>query len=452
MKLLDKLKDKRFRPIMAESWSVCWPMALIMFFEFLTGIADVYIAGKFGKEAQAAYGIAFQVYFAFIIIAMALNVGTVSVVARLFTSGRKEEFNDAVNTSLITAGVAGLLCAGAGVLLARSIIGIFNVPDAIKAVAAPLFMIYSLGLLFEYMLMNTNAVMRACDMIKKSLVTMTVICLLNIILNFVFAFHTPLGLRGIAVATVISLFLGSIINLVHTRKLITRMTRFSVSFLRNIIDIGWPSGLLSLLWQMGAMVLFYILSLLPVNSIETIAAFTNGLKIESMIFLPAFAFNMANAVVVGNLLGKGDKEDAFYGGLITAVMGVGIVIIITALTLLNARTIVSALSDNRTVIYECLRYIYIALLFEPLMAWGVILGGGLNGAGDTKRVMIIVGSCIWLIRIPLSYLLAVHFRLGPVAVWWSMNFSMLIQSILMSRRYFGRRWISRALESVPTSA
>ncbi|MBU0758846.1 MAG: hypothetical protein KKC66_03925 [Candidatus Omnitrophica bacterium] len=84
-------------------------------------------------------------------------------------------------------------------------------------------------------------------------------------------------------------------------------------------SVSWPAGLLQILWQLGAIALFYILSILPAHNIETMAAFTNGLKIESLIFLPAFAFNMANAVLI--------------------------------------------------------RYIYISLLAEPIMAWGVILGG-----------------------------------------------------------------------------
>jgi hypothetical protein len=38
-------------------------MTLIMFFEFLIGLTDVYIAGKVGKEIQAAYGFVIQLYF-----------------------------------------------------------------------------------------------------------------------------------------------------------------------------------------------------------------------------------------------------------------------------------------------------------------------------------------------------------------------------------------------------
>lgn len=64
-----------------------------------------------------------------------------------------------------------------------------------------------------------------------------------------------------------------------------------------------------------------ILGALPKNNVEIMAAFTNGLKIESAIFLPAFAFNMANTVVIGNLLGRNDKEGAFRAGIITALTG-----------------------------------------------------------------------------------------------------------------------------------
>ena len=74
-------------------------MALIMFFEFLIGLTDIYIAGRFGKEVQAAYGFAVQLYFIFIILANALTVGTVSVVSRLFTSENREELTRAVFSS-----------------------------------------------------------------------------------------------------------------------------------------------------------------------------------------------------------------------------------------------------------------------------------------------------------------------------------------------------------------
>ncbi len=441
MKLIKIINDKKIKEIVLESWSMSWPMALIMFFEFLIGLSDVYIAGKFGKEVQAGYGLAFQMYFIFIIAGMALTVGAASVLSRLFTSDRKDKFSLAVSTSIITAIAAGFIATLFGVFFSKSIIHHLHTPQVIKDLATPLLIIYSMGFMFDYVLMTTNAVLRASDMIRKSLLTMTTVCCLNIILNFTLAFGTPLGFKGIGVATVTSLFVGAVLNLGFVGKFIKEGFNFSFLMLRKMLDISWPAAMLQIFWQLGTIALFLILSFLPAMNVEIMAAFTNGLKIESAIFLPVFAFNMANAVLVGNALGRKEQDHAFKRGIITAVTGVFIAIILTLIIILNAKIIASCLSSDNIVVNETLRYIFIALLFEPVMAWGVILGGGLNGAGDTKVVMAIVAGSVWLIRIPLSYFLGVYLGFGAPGIWWSMNISIAFQCLLMTRRYFGKRWV-----------
>ncbi|MGZ3526001.1 MAG: MATE family efflux transporter, partial [Thermodesulfobacteriota bacterium] len=61
---------------------------------------------------------------------------------------------------------------------------------------------------------------------------------------------------------------------------------------------------------------------------------------------------------------------------------------------------------------------------------------------DTRSVMIRVALSVWLVRIPLSYIFIVFFGFGPAAVWWSMNISQFVQAVLMSKRYFGKEWLS----------
>jgi len=428
-----------------ESWAVSWPMTIIMFFMFLIGLADVYVAGRINTEIQAAYGVSSQLYFIFSIIAFALTVGTVSLTSQLYTSGREKDFIDSVDSSLTVAMLSGIVFSVIGFALARPIIQSMHIPYILKEKAVVLLRIYSTGLVFTYILTCTNGILRASGRIWKSLFTMAVVCILNTVLNFTLAFKTPLGFMGIGIATVISVSAGCVLNLLFMRPFVTALFQFSPAAVRKIIGIGWPAGLLQIFWQLGAMVLYLILAALPANAIETMAAFTNGIKIESAIFLPAFAFNMANAVLIGNLLGKKNYRDAFSTGIVTAFSGVFIVLILTLLVMLNARAIASLLSNNQVVIEECARYIRIALLFEPIMAWAVILGGALNGAGDTKTVMLVVAFCIWIVRVPISYLFALKFGLGAAAVWWAMNFSLLAQSILISRRYFSKRWIFKAL-------
>ncbi|MDD5561682.1 MAG: MATE family efflux transporter [Candidatus Omnitrophica bacterium] len=440
--IVRKIKEERTRSLFRQSWSTSWPMTLIMFFLFLIGLADVYVAGRIGKEIQASYGLASQIYFILSIIVFALTVGSVSLVSRLYTSERKEDYTAAVDSSIAVSLVAGIVLTIIGLLFSRSIIQALAVPDVLKGYAVSLLRIYSAGLVFSYFLISSNGILRASGMIRNSLVTMASVCVLNAVLNFYLAFHTPLGFRGIAVATVFSSFIGCIMNLFFMRRKITGLFMFSPLLVRAMVRIGWPAGLMQILWQLGAIVLFLILAALPQHNIEIMAAFTNGLKIESAIFLPAFAFNLAGAVVVGNLLGKKRKRDAFLIGIVTAVFGVIIVFFLTVLVMANAHFISSLLSPNEIVIRECVRYIHIALLSEPVMAWGVILAGALNGAGDTRGVMLIVVLSVWLVRLPISFLLAVTFGLGASGVWWAMNISLVFQALLMSNRYFKRKWLS----------
>lgn len=358
---LEKLKDPRIQGIIRECWAMSWPMTLIMVFIFFIGLTDVYVAGRFGKEVQAAYGLTFQIYFVFLIIAMALTVGAVSVVSRLFTSGRDDAFRTAVGSVVAAAAATGLVASLICGTVASAVIGSLTVPGSIKGYAVTLMSIYAFGLFFHYVLINTNGILRACKMIRKSLVTMSIVCLMNIVLNLYLSLRTPLGFRGIAVSTVASLAMGGALNSVHVGRILRGAFRFSTEMIRKVTTIGWPAGLLQILWQLGAMVLFLILANLPRHSVEVMAAFTNGLKIESAIFLPAFAFNMANAVVIGNLLGKKDRRTAFQGGIVTACIGVAIVSLLTLVVVLNARPIASFLSNNTIVINESVRYLYITM-------------------------------------------------------------------------------------------
>jgi Na+-driven multidrug efflux pump len=243
-----------------------------------------------------------------------------------------------------------------------------NIPGELKPLALGFTQIYAAGLLFHYVLINGNGILRSCHMVKHSLKTMALVCLINITLNFFLVFHTPIGFRGIALATASSVLIGSILNLTYVRRMMMGRKRFSPMVVKKMIGIGWPIGLLQILWQLASMVLFLILSLLPEHKVEILAALTTGLRIESVIYLPAFAFNMANAVIVGNLLGEKKREEAYQSGWVTATIGVGIVTLMVITVILNARWIVSFLSNNEIVIRESTKYIYISMVSEPFMA------------------------------------------------------------------------------------
>jgi len=466
--------SKKITDLARESWAMSWPMILIMFFEFLIGLSDVYVAGKVSKEIQAAYGLAFQLYFVGLIPAAALTAGTVSVVSKLFTAppvthpiahrvggngvhpggenlahrvggsgsvDQETHLKETVFSSLVSCTVMGVIMGALMIAVSPFIIKLLQVPAILKGSSTTLVQIYSLGFAFDYFLINANGILRACGKVKISLRTYTIICLLNIILNFVLVFAVGLGCNGIAIATVISVGVGALLNAVAVKNFVGAW-KFRFKAFKEMMSIGWPIGLLQILWNLATVVIFSILGNLPAQNIELIAAFTNGLKVEAAIFLPAFAFNLANAVVVGNLLGKGNKEDAFKAGLVTAGIGTAIIAAFAFVVLFEARAIMAFLSNNATVISQGFTYLYITFAFEPLMAWGVILAGGLAGAGYTKHILAVVALSLWVIKIPFCYLAGIVWGMGAIGMWWAMNLAIVFQAVLMSWYYFRKMRVS----------
>ncbi|MEN6617372.1 MAG: MATE family efflux transporter [Syntrophorhabdus sp.] len=441
MRSLDIFREEKLRSFAANSWAISAPMTLIMIFEFLIGITDIYIAGKVGKEVQATYGFVIQLYFIFIIIANALTTGTVSVISRLFSSGDEAELAKAVFSTVVVSGIAGLMFGVSGIVLTPFIVHAVNIPPNLKPIAIPLAQIYATGLIFHYILINTNGILRSCKKIRLSLGTMAIVCAINILLNFLIVFYTRAGYIGIALSTAISSVVGCMINLYHVRPLMSGMSRFAGHYVAQIIRIGWPFGLSQALWQLHSMVLFLILSSLPRKSVEILAAFSAGMRIESAAFLPAIAFHMANAVIIGNLIGEKRHDDAFRAGITTAFMGVAIVIFIAVIVVVVAPWVALGLSKNPIVIRESMTYLYINMIGEPFMALWVILAGALSGAGDTRSILFIIVGSTWIVRIPLCYLLVVILGFEAHAVWWAMDLSQFIAAVLMARRYFSKKWL-----------
>ena len=57
--------------------------------------------------------------------------------------------------------------------------------------------------------------------------------------------------------------------------------KFSFNSVKDIFSIGWPAGLLQVLWQLGYMVLYLLLSAIPKQNIEILAGIYERVKNRS---------------------------------------------------------------------------------------------------------------------------------------------------------------------------
>jgi MATE family multidrug resistance protein len=445
----DQTIDLTTGPLWGHIWQISWPMLLIMMCTFLVGFADIYVAGLINPKVQAAVGFIGQLYFLLIILANAISIGTVAVISRNIGAGDSVKATANAKQSLIFGLFVAMAMTIAAYVFSRQIIAVAGFPPEISAIGETFLRIFAFALGPNYLLIISNAVFRASGEVRKPLLTMFVVSALTIIGDFCLVFGIPpfpkMGYPGIALATAIAATLGMLINLAllslrRWRAIYGRPWTVSLAAIRTIFKLGWPAFLLQIAWNAGSIVLYNILGRLGEGRIVALAALSNGLRIEAIIFLPPMALNMAAAVLVGQNLGAKNPERAEAIGWKIAWAGVMLISAISICIFIWARSCAALLTKDPAVLAEATRYLKIILFSEPFMALSLILGGGLQGAGDTRGTMGVVMISMWLIRLPLAFLFALVLGYGAVGVWAAMITSMTIQGTLMARRFYQGRW------------
>jgi MATE family multidrug resistance protein len=430
-------------------WRLSWPMLLIMFFNFLVGFTDIYVAGLISRDVQAAIGYVSQLYFLFIIVGNAISIGTVALVSRAFGALAFEKASEYVKQSLIFGLIISLMLMAVGLLFHVPIVKIAGFPPQIRTIAETFLVIFSFALGSNYLLIISNGIFRASGEVKKPLLTMFVFCVINIILDFALVFGfgplPALGYPGIGYATAASATVSMVVNLAffttgRWRKLLRKGWGIQGETILLIARLGWPAFMLQVAWNAGSIVLYHILSRLGSESITALASITNGLRIEAIIFMPAFAMNMAASVLVGQNLGAGNPRRATQLGWKIALSAMAVLSLVSCIIFIFAEFFASLLSRDLSVLAETARYLRVNMFSEPFMALSLVLGGALQGAGDTRGNMWVIIFCMWIIRLPLAFLMAIMLGLGAFGVWLAMVASMTVQGLLMAYRFHRGKW------------
>ena len=83
-------------------------MLLVMFFNFLVGLTDIYVAGFLGPEIQAVVGVVSELYFFIIIVANAISIGTVAMLSRAVGADNAESAISTARQSLVLGAVVAI--------------------------------------------------------------------------------------------------------------------------------------------------------------------------------------------------------------------------------------------------------------------------------------------------------------------------------------------------------
>ncbi|MBU1611877.1 MAG: MATE family efflux transporter, partial [Proteobacteria bacterium] len=425
-------------------WVLAWPQVLMMVFHFLIGAVDVKVAGILNAQVQAALGMISQVMMFFLVVAIAMANGAVAAISQSVGAGMTVRVKRYVGLVLLLALGLGFLIMALSFPIRGTLLDALQVNPEIRDITRYFLEIYLLVTPFYYLLLITNAIFRSQKQVMQPLYTMVLITVLNAIGDLGFGlgwFGMPnLGYKGMAWATFAAIAGGSLLNLTQLMRqgLVSRASFAPWRWVRRatpyIFKVAWPSALMSMVWNSGYLVLFALTSSLPIGSEAAnvvLAGLTVGNRIEALLFLPAFAFNMTASILVGHWLGAGKPDEAKRFGYRILAIGMVTIGAITLVLWLFVEPVTGYFAADAAVKDAGVSYLSWNMAAVPFTIISMLLGGAFNGAGATILNLGIFGMAIWFVRLPLAWWLGHETMQSADGIWIAMFVSQLIQAIVI---------------------
>lgn len=238
--------------LMDKLISFSLPLMLSGILQLLFNAVDIIVVGRFtGSQALAAVGSTTALINIFTNLFIGISLGANVLAARFYASGKEKEMSETVHTSITLALISGLVMALAGVLLARFALNLMGTPNDVIDQSVLYMRIYFLGMPF-FMLYNYGAaILRAVGDTKRPLFFLVIPGMTNAVLNLVLVIVFHMGVAGVAIGTIVSQLISSILVL---RCLYTSNTSYRLYFsklgiktqyLKQIFQVGIPAGIQS---------------------------------------------------------------------------------------------------------------------------------------------------------------------------------------------------------------
>jgi MATE family multidrug resistance protein len=269
------------------------------------------------------------------------------------------------------------------------------------------------------------------------LYTGMVVCMINFILDLTLGLgyggSPRLGVDGLALATLIATSGGAVFSFYMLRHN-QYLTRHSFAPLRwqrkaagYLIKVAIPAGGNMFSWQLGYLVLISITASLPVDSVNALAGLATGMRIESILFLPAIAFSMTGTVMIGHCLGNGNKLEARKTGLKILLAACASMSLMAMLLWTFVEPVSAFMSTSAVVLPHTIAYISINLFSTPFTVGSMTMSGLFTGAGASIYTFIVYGASTWLVRLPLAWLFGHIVWQSSTGVFLSMLISQIVQ-------------------------
>lgn len=212
---------------------------------------------------------------------------------------------------MTVAVIGGIIIAIVGELIAVPLLSVLNVPEDVFSLALLYLRIYLIGMPVILLYNFEAAIFRSVGETKMPLLALAVSGVLNVILNLFFVAVLHMTVNGVAIATVISNAVSSVILYCKLRKTTQVIHVEPKSFgidmtsLKHILRIGLPAGIQSAVFSVSNIVVQP-----TINSLGTVvmAASSAAFNIEVITYDILNAFSQACTTFVGQNYGAGEMK------------------------------------------------------------------------------------------------------------------------------------------------
>ena len=451
--IMEKMNNTFYKTFM----QIGIPIALQHLISSSLNLVDTFMIGRLGETAIASVGVANRVFFLFIISIFGIYSGFGIFTAQYW--GKKDTVNiHKVLGAMLLFGVGlSAIFMSASLIFPEKIMGIFTkdfevVQNGIgyMRIVALSYTVTAISFAYSF---SSRAVHRTTLPMIVSAVALSTNTILNFILINGYLGFPALGVKGAAIATLISRMLEFLILIINIYKDKTHplaakfrdMIDINFNMIKNLVKTGMPVFLNEAIWVFGTTIYFIAFGMLGT---EALAVIQIAYSVSD--FFQSLSMGIGNAagVMIGNSIGNCEFEKAYdYGGkflkltFIFSIILAGILFLSRPLILMLYK---SFALETQVMLFKSLAVI--AVFQIPKMFTFTMIVGVLRGGGDTKFCLILDALSVWFIGIPLGFISVMVFNLPVHLVLASVFLEEVFKMFITVPRFIKKKWINNVIE------
>ncbi|MDB4874225.1 MAG: efflux family protein [Gemmatimonadetes bacterium] len=423
------------------------PMVLEMIMESVFAVCDVFFVSKLGASAVATVGLTESWLTLVYAVAMGLAIAGSALVARRTGERDREGAARAAGQVILLALLVALVLGFAGATLAPHLLSLMGASSDVLATGTSFARVMLGGQVTIVMLFVINAIFRGAGDAAIAMRVLWLANAINILLGPCLIFglgpFPRLGVTGAAVATTIGRGTGALFALSRLLKpgsridIHVRHLRLDSALIARLVRLAW-SGSIQLLIGMGSWIaLIRILSTFGSN---VLAGYTIGIRVIMFALLPAAGLANAAATMVGQALGAKKPDRAEQAVRMAGTYNMVVLSVVGALLAVFSPHIARLFTQDPAIVPFASDALRIVACGFPFYAWGMVISQSFNGAGDTRTPTVLNLLVFWCWEIPLAYVLAIRFGMGPRGIYLAIAIAFSTYAIAGALVFRKGRW------------